>query len=148
MTAALLTKFAKARAKKSTPKPAQNTNKLESEMFDANSVAGKIKTFIADQSDKKYGDGNFMGMMKTVFDEYKDSEADIPACIKASIGRENGVLKFRADYEAIQLLMSTLKSEGKTNKAVGFFEKRLENIVKNYEYFYGASVMNIESDQL
>lgn len=148
MTAALLTKFAKARAKKPAKKEAPKANKLESEMFDPNSVAGKVKSFLADTNPDKYGVGEFMGMMKEVFDSYKDSEADIPACLKASIARENGILKFRADYEAIQLLSADFKEVGKSNKAVTFFTKRLENIVKNYEYFYTSSVMEIESDQL
>ena len=148
MTAALLSKFAKARAKKAVKKEAPKANKLESEMFDPNSVAGKVKGFLASTNDNKYADPSFMAMMKTVFDAYKDSEADIPSCLKTSIAREDGILKFRADYEAIQLLSADFKDVGKSNKAVGFFEKRLENIIKNYEYFYNASVMDIESDQL
>lgn len=150
ITAALLNKFAKRNVQSKAAKKVVE-NKLES--FDSNTVAGKIHNFAqaemtnADGKDKFAGP-EFITMMSAIWQDYKEAASEVPNCMTKSLERENGLLKFRADYEAIQLLISLIAEHSAVNNGLAFYNKKLQKTLKVYEYYYQSGAMNVESDQL
>lgn len=150
ITASLLNKFAKRKIKKVVEKKPEAA-KLES--FDSDSVAGKIHNFAqaemtnADGKDKFAGP-QFITMMSAIWQDYKESEADVPVCLKKALEKENGLLKFRADYEAIQLLIGLIKEHSSVNSGLAFYNKKLQKTLDIYEYYYQSGAMDVQSDQL
>lgn len=151
ITSSLLNKFAKRKAvKKATEKKPEGA-KLES--FDSDSVAGKIHNFAqaemtnADGKDKFAGP-QFITMMSAIWQDYKETESEVPVCLKKALEKENGLLKFRADYEAIQLLISLIKDHSSVNSGLAFYNKKLQKTLDIYEYYYQSGAMDVQSDQL
>ncbi len=159
MTEALLRRFSKKRERKVHKEAPKAENKLK--LFDENSTAGQINLFLSDVNDdeQKWKGNEFVQLLRKVFSDF--NVTDVKKSLNAALmvkdangnltPKENGILKFRADFEAIKLLSDALSKQKASSSEWSIltpFEATLNQVISKFDYYYTASAMDIESDQL
>lgn len=146
MTASLINKFKPSVTRKIKPK----TEEPEVEWFDKNTLAGNINSFIQASivDEQSFSGAEFVNLISAIWKKYDNSPSKIKENLENVLNSEDGILKFRVDYEAIQLLVSEIDTYSKSNSGLSFYSKKLKAILESYNYYYSSSVVNVDESQL
>jgi len=150
MTESLIRRFSKKRERK-VQKDAAPKSESKLQLFDKDSISGKVNNFLSEVNDDEaqWKSGEFTKLIRQIFTEFDPS--NVKKSLETSIGKENGILKFRADFEAIELFADSLskkKSSSAEWSILSPYENTINQVLSKFRYYYTASAMDIEMDNI
>ena len=149
MTESLIRRFSKKRDRKVQTEAPKAESKLQ--LFDKDSINGKINTFLSEVNDdeSQWKSGEFTKLIRQIFTEFDPT--NLKKSLNTAFSKENGILKFRADFEAIELFADSLskkKSSSSEWAILSPYENTINQVLSKFRYYYIASAMDIESSQI
>lgn len=149
MTESLIRRFSKKRERKVQKETPKAESKLQ--LFDKDSINGKINTFLSEVNDdeSQWKSGEFTKLIRQIFTEFDPT--NLKKSLNTAFSKENGILKFRADFEAIELFADSLskkKSSSSEWAILSPYENTINQVLSKFRYYYIASAMDIESSQI